>query len=187
MIARTSTLLALAALVAGCGTETLKKDQLDGFVEKTAKDLGVKVKSVECPDDVEGKKGESFECTVKARGGKEAEITVEQTSDDGNVLVDPRELAALLGKGGDSSGARSLARVQVDKVEREISKRVSSQSKGEITASSVACPDDVPVKAGKKFTCKVTSEDGKTTEFTVTWTDEQGSASFEGNLDALAP
>jgi len=181
VIARTSTLLALlalGALVSGCATETLEKGEIEGFVEKTAKDLGVKVESVECPDDVESKKGESFKCTVKARSGKEAEITVQQTSDNGNVLVRPREFAELLGKDG--------ATVEVDKVEREISKKVSSKSNGEITASSVVCPE-VRVKAGKKFTCKVTSENGKTTKFAVTWTDDRGGYRFEGNLDALAP
>ena len=190
MISRTSTLialLALAALVAGCGTKTLKKGEIEGFVEKTAKEQGVAVDSVDCPDDVEAKKGESFECKVKATGGKEADISVQQTSDDGNVRVQRGAFAALLAEDGGSSGTPSGRTLNVDKVEEAITENVSSESNGRITASSVDCPDEVPIEAGGTFECEVTSEDGKKTKYTVTQTDDQGNARFEGDLSPLAP
>jgi len=190
MISRTSVvlaLLALAALVAGCGSKTLKKGEIEGFVEKTAKEQDVKVQSVECPDGVEAKKGESFKCTAKAAGGKEAEISVQQTSDDGNVRIQREAFAPLLGEDAESSSAPSGQTLNVAKVEQAISENVSSESKGKITASSVDCPNEVPIEASATFTCKVTSEDGKTTEYTVTQTDDQGNARFEGDLRPLAP
>ncbi len=190
MISRTSMLLALlafSALVAGCGTETLKKGEIEGFVEKTAKEQGVAVESVDCPGDVEAKKGESFKCSMKANGGKEAEIDVEQTSDDGNVRVQRGAFAALLGEDGGSPGAPSGAALDVDKVEKAIAGNVSSESNGRFTASSVDCPAQVPIEADATFTCKVTAKDGKTTEYTVTQTDDQGNVRFRGNLAPLAP
>ncbi|MGI8595025.1 MAG: DUF4333 domain-containing protein [Solirubrobacteraceae bacterium] len=190
MISRTSTLLALlalAALVAGCGTKTLKKGEIEGFVSKTAKDQGVAVESVDCPGDVEAKKGESFKCTVKARGGKEAEINLQQASDDGKVRVQSGQFAALLGEDGGSPGTPSGAKLDVDKVEQAITENVSSESQGRLTASSVDCPAEVPIEAGAAFTCKVTSKEGKTTEYTVTQSDDKGNVRFRGDLTPLAP
>ncbi len=173
-------------LVAKFG-ETLIEGEIEGFVAKTAKEQGVAVESVECPDDVEAKKGESFKCTVRARGGKEGDIAVQQISDDGNVRVQREEFAELLGEDGDSSGTPSGATLDVDKVEQAIAQNVSSESEGQITAALVDCPDDIPIEAGGTSTCKVTSEDGKTTAYTVTQTDDQGNVRFKGDLTPLAP
>ena len=77
-----------ALALGGCGEE-----QLDmGKIEKGIKDgiekqnPGTRVEAVDCPDDVEVKKGGTFDCKVKgAQKGQEATAKVTQTDDEGNV------------------------------------------------------------------------------------------------------
>ena len=181
--------LALAALLAaGCGTKTLKGGEIEGFVEKTAKEQGAKVTSVDCPDDVKAEKGKSFTCKVKGAGGKEADINVEQTSNHGNVSIGRQDFIPLLG-GGKAPVAKPLSGLplNVSGVEQAITKEVSSKSNGAVKAASVDCPSRVVVKRGATFTCEVTSDKGKTTKFKVTQTDAQGNVRFKGDLRPLAP
>ena len=99
MIARPAALtlaLALGALaLAGCADRLDEKD-IEGFVKSTAKEQGVAVKEVTCPEDVEAKKGVNFTCLVTAADGKKADIAVKQTSDDGNVRILRDEFAPLI-------------------------------------------------------------------------------------------
>jgi hypothetical protein len=80
--------LAAAAALAGCGGE----EKLDMGDVETGIERGIEkdnprtdVVSVDCPDDVEQKKGVSFKCTVRGADGQEAEATVTQVNDDGRV------------------------------------------------------------------------------------------------------
>jgi Domain of unknown function (DUF4333) len=80
-------LLGLAAALAagGCGTKTVNTDKAAEEIEKgLTEQLNVKNVEVTCPDDVEAKKGDTFECTAKAQG-ESAKISVTQQDDDGNV------------------------------------------------------------------------------------------------------
>ncbi len=99
MITRTTALplgLALVVLaMAGC-TDRLDEKEIEGYVESTAKDQGVAVKAVSCPDEIEAKKGVNFTCAITAADGKEADIAVKQTSDDGNVRILRDEFAPLV-------------------------------------------------------------------------------------------
>ena len=52
---------------------------------------GVNVE-VDCPDDIEAKQGENFECTATADDGTRAKIDVFQEDDDGNVRWEISEL-----------------------------------------------------------------------------------------------
>ena len=103
MIARIAALplgLALAVLAsAGCA-DRLDEKEIEGYVESTAKDQGVAVKAVMCPDDVEAKKGINFTCSVTAADGKRAQVAVKQTSDDGNVRILRDEFAPLVEEEG---------------------------------------------------------------------------------------
>ncbi|MFN8174678.1 MAG: DUF4333 domain-containing protein [Solirubrobacteraceae bacterium] len=73
-----------AALAAGCGTTTLDTDgaekQIAAGIEKQT---GVKLRKVDCPSDVEAKKGKTFHCTLTAPNGQKIGLTAVQTSDDG--------------------------------------------------------------------------------------------------------
>ncbi|MDQ3936254.1 MAG: DUF4333 domain-containing protein, partial [Actinomycetota bacterium] len=84
--------LASAALALGaCGgddEETLDVGPIeDGIAKGVERDNpGTNVASVECPDDVEKKKGVKFKCRVRGtKKGQQAEATVTQVDDDGRV------------------------------------------------------------------------------------------------------
>jgi hypothetical protein len=79
--------LALAgAGVAGCGTETLNTDKAETEIAKgIEQQTGVKA-SVDCPDDIEIKKDDTFTCTAKPEdGGESGTVTVTQKDDEGNI------------------------------------------------------------------------------------------------------
>jgi uncharacterized lipoprotein YmbA len=88
-----ATAAALAALaLAGCGGDD-KRKTLDVRPVERGIEQGVEkdnpktdVVSVDCPDDVEQKKGVVFKCQVRgSREGERAEATVTQVDDDGRV------------------------------------------------------------------------------------------------------
>ena len=81
-------LLAVCALAAaGCGGG----GGLD--VDKAEREIGDKVEqqtatkdvTIDCPDDIEEKKGDVFECDLSAKGGVKATVKVTQVDDEGNV------------------------------------------------------------------------------------------------------
>jgi hypothetical protein len=83
--ARLSLACATAALaLAACGTQKLDTEE----AEKTiANRLGEQAKTkvaINCPDDVEIKKGDTFTCDAKAKNDN-AKVKVTQLDDEGNV------------------------------------------------------------------------------------------------------
>jgi hypothetical protein len=78
--------LALAAT--GCGESTIDQDDEVNLVQKQLASDGLKAKSVECPDDVEAKEGETFKCDVTLTNGNTGTytITVESVNDDNASL-----------------------------------------------------------------------------------------------------
>ena len=80
-------LLAAGALVAaGCGDKKLDTGKLEGKIkEGIEKQAGVKIKSVDCPDDVKVKKGDNFNCKATTTSGQTANVKVTQRDDEGNV------------------------------------------------------------------------------------------------------
>jgi hypothetical protein len=70
-------LAALAAAGAGCGEDTLEPESAVDLVNKALNQQGVKAKSVECPDDVEAKEGQTFDCTVTLPNGNTGTFTIE--------------------------------------------------------------------------------------------------------------
>jgi Domain of unknown function (DUF4333) len=75
----------LAMLLTGC-TRYLDTTEVESELEKgvaqRADGLDVQV---DCPDDIEAKQGENFECTATADDGSKAKIEVTQEDDKGNV------------------------------------------------------------------------------------------------------
>jgi len=85
---RIAALVAVIAVVAlaaaGCGTKTIDQgDEVDLVHKQLAQD-NLKAKSVECPDDVEAKEGNTFECDVTLTNGDTGvyTITIESVSGD---------------------------------------------------------------------------------------------------------
>ncbi len=82
--ALTATLLTALAIGA-CGTESLDIGKAESEIEKGLRDqLGTKDTSVDCPDEVEAKKGDEFDCkaTVDRQKGT---VNVTQQDEEGNV------------------------------------------------------------------------------------------------------
>ena len=88
---RSSLLACLAALPAalvltGCGDKKLDTDKLEGKIKDgIEKQTGVKVRKVDCPDDVKVKKGDTFTCKAITVTGQVANVKVTQQDDKGNV------------------------------------------------------------------------------------------------------
>lgn len=89
-----ATAAALGAVVAaGCGTKTLDVSEAESTIAKrlTAEEKA-KVK-VDCPDKVEIKRGDTFDCRATASGKRAATVRVTQLDDKGRVrwiLTGPR-------------------------------------------------------------------------------------------------
>jgi hypothetical protein len=79
-LAAAATALGLAA----CGSQQLDTAEAERTIaDRLGEQAGTKVR-VECPDDVELKKGDTFNCEAKARRDT-AKVKVTQLDDEGNV------------------------------------------------------------------------------------------------------
>jgi hypothetical protein len=87
-LAATGGLLALS--VAACGETVIDAAKTEDAIEHNLeKASGLTVTSVDCPSDVEVKKGATFECAVTEPGGKEETATLKILNEDADVsLVD---------------------------------------------------------------------------------------------------
>ena len=84
---RTSAVLAVAGLslgLASCSSYIDESKVESSIKSGAAAQLKIKVDSVDCPSDVEAKKGNTFMCTIKAEGDS-AKIKVTQQDDEGSV------------------------------------------------------------------------------------------------------
>lgn len=86
-LSRYLTVIACVGALAGCGEDdeidnTRIEREIAAGVEKQTATEDVEI---ECPDDVEMKKGDVFECGLTAAGGVEARVKVTQTNDEGDV------------------------------------------------------------------------------------------------------
>ena len=80
-----ATIAALA--VAGCGGE--KTDVSQGVDKLNSQILQPQGAKLECPDEVDGGEGTTFECTMKATSGNaSAPVTMKIVKEDGELAVD---------------------------------------------------------------------------------------------------
>ncbi len=84
-------LLVAALLAAGCqGSVSVGGDQLDTAEAETEIAKGIEGQTgiaveVECPDDIDLREGNDFECTATADDGTERSVNVTQDDDEGNI------------------------------------------------------------------------------------------------------
>jgi hypothetical protein len=80
-------LAASAALaLTACGTGRLDMENVERQVKRgVEQQVGIRLKSVECPKDVEIRAGHTFHCRVITTGGDSASVRVTQRDDAGNV------------------------------------------------------------------------------------------------------
>lgn len=82
-----SILMVGAFAAAGCGggggLDVGKAERT--IADEVEKQTATQEVKIDCPDDVDQKKGDVFECDLSARGGVKATVKVTQVDDDGNV------------------------------------------------------------------------------------------------------
>lgn len=77
--------VALVLAAAAC-SKTLDTTELEGSLkDQLETQLDVTGLTVECPDDIEAKAGDTFRCTATGTDGSTATIEVTQTDDEGNL------------------------------------------------------------------------------------------------------
>ncbi len=77
--------LVLVLAAAAC-SKTLDSTELEGTLkDQLETQLEVTGLTVECPDDIEAKAGDTFECTASGSDGSTATVSVTQTDDEGNL------------------------------------------------------------------------------------------------------
>ena len=94
--------VAAALTIAACGgydsgqAEDEIVDKLSSQVEQA---VGSPITSASCPDDVELKAGETFDCTATLENGDELTVNSEITDDDGTATfnISPEELQGAAG------------------------------------------------------------------------------------------
>ena len=89
-------LVAVGALAAGCGDETIDSAQMEqDLTGQLALDAGVDPAevSVECPTDEKAEEGNEFECTLTAPNGDEVavEVTITDGGDGFEAVVPPQQ------------------------------------------------------------------------------------------------
>lgn len=80
-----------AVAFAGCGTTVIDADKAEELIVDNISGGEVKPESASCPDDVEAKKGETFECTIAFEDGSEGKATIHIKSDDGDITFAPAD------------------------------------------------------------------------------------------------
>jgi uncharacterized protein DUF4333 len=77
--------LAAAAAVAGCGTKTLDVPAAEREIAKRLTSEEGRKFTVRCPEEVEIKRGDTFQCRATADGQDPANVRVTQLDDKGRV------------------------------------------------------------------------------------------------------
>ena len=79
-----------AFAIVGCGETVIDSAKTEDAIEHNLeKSASMKIASVDCPSDVEVKKGTSFQCVVTQDGGKQETATLKILNEDADVsLVD---------------------------------------------------------------------------------------------------
>ena len=149
--ATTLPLLAVAATLVACGTTTIDVAKGERFIHGVVSDqVGARVASVACPDEVEEKEGASFTCRVTGADGSKGDVTVNQEDDGSLQVVAPflhvREAEAAMAAG----------------IEKQVDADVS-----------VRCPEIIVVRRNRLLACTATSA-GKSRDVAVRLTDDAG-------------
>ena len=76
----------MAAAFAACGEARLDTDKYEAAIRSgVTRQTGVKIDTVRCPDEVEARRGDTFNCVARASNGQRARVEVTQRDDEGGV------------------------------------------------------------------------------------------------------
>ena len=146
-------LLLAGGALASCGQSTFDGVNGEKFIrEVVVKQVGARVATVSCPDDVKPKQGGRFTCVVRGIDGSEGDVLVTQRDGDGNVLVDAPFL-----------NVREAEAVMTEQIEKEL----------KASDVKVTCPEIVVDRKDAIFRCKATSG-GTSRDVTARLTDARG-------------
>jgi hypothetical protein len=123
----------LAALTAaGCGEQQIDVKKSAKLIQSSVEQqVGAKVKSIKCPDQVKVKAKAVFTCLVTGSDGTTGTASVTQTDGKGTIRV---------------------AAPFLHKDEAELS--IQNDLRKRAPRATVVCPDIIVVKAGGKFVCQ---------------------------------
>lgn len=75
-----------ASVLAGCGEKKLDTAKAESAIgADIARQTGLEIESVRCPDEVEAKRGGRFRCVATAKNGDRGSVRVTQRDDQGTV------------------------------------------------------------------------------------------------------
>ena len=132
----TASALLAAAVLAGCGEKTIDDEKGERFIRGVvANQVGARIASVTCPEDVKAKKGDTFTCVVAGTDGTKGNVVARQKDAEGNVVVNAPFLHV-----------REAEAVMADQIRKQV--------KADVT---IGCPEIVVVKKGGTFMCKASS------------------------------
>jgi type IV pilus biogenesis protein CpaD/CtpE len=138
-----------AAALAGC-KQKIDPVKAEALCKSVLKEADLTVKSVECPKDIEAKKGNDFECTATTDEGDTLKMSVAQQDDNGTVLAKVKK------------GTIDLATVGASIVKKAGGK------------AEVKCKHRFVVpKVDKTYKCDLES-DGDKKDLSITFTDDEG-------------
>ncbi|MGH2899991.1 MAG: DUF4333 domain-containing protein [Solirubrobacteraceae bacterium] len=146
-------LLAVAALALGaCGGEKIDARKSERFVRGVVvRQIGVRVRSVRCPENVEIRRNTGFTCLVTGTDGSVGRVSVRQIDDNANIAVNAPFL-------------------HMRDVEDSMAGPLGRQVKATVT---VRCPEIVTVREQGLFRCRA-RYDGSTRRVSARMTDETG-------------
>ena len=68
----------------GVGTKSIKGSEVEKQIsDKIFEQRQARAKSIDCPKELEAKKGKKYECTLTAPNGDQLPVAVEMTDDNG--------------------------------------------------------------------------------------------------------
>jgi hypothetical protein len=88
MLRKLAPLLAAALPLAGCTQTEIDAGKAESFLRDNVPGAFV----AECPDGVEAKTGDTFECRIEYADGRRATVTVHIRSDEGRVSIGPGDV-----------------------------------------------------------------------------------------------
>src|SRR3954447_22019829 len=172
MVRWTVALLAVAAVIAGCGSSdngstaisatqaavtqtsktaaTVDSTQVEQGIESSLSTSSVKVTSAKCPNNIPSDQGQTFTCTVTLSNGATGDVTVTQKT--------PNQFSYAF-----KEGSFQIPGATVD---TELEQALAKQGYPNTT---VTCPSNIIIKVGTTVTCDVGGGSGLATS-TVTFT-----------------
>ena len=140
----------LGTLAVGCGASTIDAAQVEGQIEQQLSSATTKVASVSCPDDIEHKDGQTFDCRAELEGGGEAVVVVTE-HDRGDFTYEVKP------------GTMRLAGSSVE-----------AYLEQQLPGAQVSCADEITVIAGQTVDCDAVTAGGRSATVSFTWADDSG-------------